>query len=111
MSKKHPRPRLPLTLRQYIVLRVFVNRRGKWYDRPTLTEIAKAIGAKSRAGVYCGHILRLLAKGYLDRDLPHKAARGYFITPRGRRALRDWKADYAQDAKQSISQNRNRKSG
>lgn len=106
-----PRPRLPLTLRQYIVLRVFVTRKGKKHKRPTLTDIAKVIGAKSRAGVYCGHILSLLAKGYLDRDLPPTAIRGYFITPRGRRALRDWKADYAQDAKQSISQNRNRKSG
>lgn len=94
---------MKLTPRQFQVLDVFVRflMRKNLPRRPTLQEIAQRLNAKSRAGIYCGHIVPLLEKGFLDRDLPDYERRGYFITPRGRRAYNARKREYAQDAKQS----------
>lgn len=91
-----------LSPRQFQVLDVFVRFHCRKHlpRRPTLAEIAKRLNAKSRAGIYCGHIVPLLEKGFLDRDLPDYERRGYFITPRGRKAYNARKREYAQNAKQ-----------
>lgn len=94
---------MTLSPRQYEVLGVFIRflRRRKRHKRPTISDIRDSLGAKSRAGVYCGHIVPLLEKGYIDRDLPPFERRGYFITPRGIRAYNARKRRDAEDSKQS----------
>lgn len=69
-----------LTARQLLVLRLI--------DaplKPTLKEIAAAIGAKAHHTAVC-HVERLIAKGMVER-IPMKA-RALLITPKGKRALR-----------------------
>ena len=93
---------LPLSPRQYEVLKVFVSfKQRRKHKRPSIGDIRDSLGAKSRAGVYCGHIVPLLAKGYIERDLPAFERRGYYITPRGLRAYNARKRQDAQNAKQS----------
>lgn len=91
-------PRNPtLTRLQYEVLKVFVkhSHSQKLNRRPRTGDIRKVAGGKTKAGVHNGFILRLAARGYLDRDKEDYAHRGWFITKLGRKAYREsqWRQD------------------
>jgi DNA-binding MarR family transcriptional regulator len=87
----------PLSARQYEVLNVFqCFKLRKLHRRPTIGDIRDRLGTKSRAGIYCGHIIPLLEKGYLERDKPAFEERGYYITERGVKA---WSARRRENAK------------
>jgi SOS-response transcriptional repressor LexA len=77
------------TERQGRILALFYSHRHKRNKpAPTLMEIARLVGATSRAGAL-SHVHALWRKGYLYRPEPCKE-RGYRLTKQGKEEAQKW---------------------
>ena len=80
-------PDRPLTEAKYKILHAFVYPRKFLHGRPDLGDLCKLLGGKTRGGVYCGHIVPLMERGYITRDKGPFVQRAYCITKFGRKAV------------------------